>query len=42
MNILENNVERILVSEEKIAELEDRMAKQISEEYVNPIRSLVN
>ena len=35
MNILENNVERILVSEEKIAEIEDRMAKKISEDYAD-------
>ncbi len=33
MNILENDVERILVSKEQIEEIEDRMAAQISEDY---------
>ena len=33
MNILEKDVERILVSKEKIEEIEDRMAAQISEDY---------
>jgi hypoxanthine phosphoribosyltransferase len=33
MNILENDVERILVSKEQLEEIEDRMAAQISEDY---------
>ena len=33
MNILENDVERILISKEQIEEIEDRMAAQISEDY---------
>ena len=35
MNILENDVERILVSKERIAEIEDEMAKKISEDYAD-------
>ncbi len=33
MNILEKDVERILVSKERIEEIEDRIAEQISKDY---------
>ena len=33
MNIIENDVERVLISKEQIDEIEDRMAAQISEDY---------
>lgn len=35
MNILENDIERILVPEEEVASIEDRMSKQISEDYAD-------
>ena len=35
MNMLENNVLKVLVSKEQIEEIEDRMAKQISEDYAD-------
>ena len=33
MNILENDIDRILVPEEEVASIENRKAKQISEDY---------
>ncbi len=33
MNIIENDVERVLISKEQIDEIEDRMAAQISKDY---------